>query len=144
MIKDPLYMEITPYEILDIDPNLSSKEVQLALPRFMRKPENRPNIPKAQEAVRRLTNPEDRIAVDIINYLVPDDTFEGIERSDLQLNLEDLIAVPLIEKNDLFYDLMKTNFSEDFTEITYNRMEINELREYDNLNQYQFPLMYEW
>lgn len=54
MIKDPLFNEETPYDILGVPPHANHNEVHQALPRFMRDKKNVARIGKAQDAVKKL------------------------------------------------------------------------------------------
>ena len=60
MFKDPFQLEETPYDLLGLEPNASPKEVQEALPRFMRDRKNLPRLALAQQAIRKLKTPADR------------------------------------------------------------------------------------
>src|SRR5260370_33841159 len=70
MFKDPFQIEETPYDLLGLEPNASPKEVQEALPRFMRDRKNLPRLALAQQAIRKLKTPADRAMVDIWMYNV--------------------------------------------------------------------------
>src|SRR5258707_1614969 len=70
MFKDPFQIEETPYDLLGLEPNASPKEVQEALPRFMRDRKNLPRLALAQQAIRKLKTPADRAMVDIWLYNV--------------------------------------------------------------------------
>src|SRR5260370_36650988 len=70
MFKDPFQLEETPYDLLRLEPNASPKEVQEALPRFMRDRKNLPRLALAQQAIRKLKTPADRAMVDIWLYNV--------------------------------------------------------------------------
>src|SRR5260370_35952377 len=70
MFKDPFQLEETPYDLLRLEPNASPKEVQEALPRFMRDRKNLPRLALAQQSIRKMKTPADRSMVDIWSYNV--------------------------------------------------------------------------
>ena len=52
MFKDPFQPEETAYELLGLEPSASPKDVQEALPRFMRDPKKLPKLALAQQATQ--------------------------------------------------------------------------------------------
>lgn len=143
MIKDPLHQEETPYELLGLDPNVPHNDILHALPLFMRDPKNRTKIPKAQEAVRRLMNPKDRIVIDILYYCIREVKMEGDDHADLKTRLENFMAVPLLKEDDLFSDLKRGDLSVDFREIIFSPIKIRELTKYDGLHDYKLEMTFD-
>ena len=143
MIKDPLHQEETPYELLGLDPNVPHSDVLHALPRFMRDPKNRAKIPKAQEAIRKLMNSKDRIAIDILYYCMGKVEVESDKLTDLKTELQGFMLVPALKEDDLFSDLKKEDFSEDFREIKFRKVGIGKLNKYDPINDYKLEMPFD-
>ena len=132
IIKDPLNNEETPYDLLGLDPNAPHGDVLQAFPKFVKNPANRTKIAKAQEAVRKLMNAGDRIAVDILYYRLGKIESDVGEIPDLVSYLQDLMAVPALNENELYSDLIKEDFSEDYREISFSNVKVIELKGYDD------------
>ena len=134
MIKDPLHQEETPYDILGLTPYANHNDVHLALPKFMR---DRKKIAKygiglAQEAVKRLKNPKDRIYIDIFYYSIGEMpvTIEDEESADF--DVKEFFSVPCIKEEEIFTDISKADFSDEFDELQFNKIKLSELSRYDN------------
>lgn len=144
MIKDPLHKEETPYDILGLTPYANHNEVHQALPRFMRDRKNvaRYGIGLAQEAVKRLKNPNYRIYIDIFYYSMGEmpETLDDKELTDFNLN--EFLSVPCINEEDIFTDLDKTDFSDEFTELHFNKLKLSELTRYDDQT-YNFDMSFD-
>ena len=132
MIKDPLHKEETPYDILGLTPYANHNEVHQALPRFMRdrKKVARYGIGLAQEAVKRLKNPKDRIYIDIFYYSMGEmpKTLDDKELTDFNVN--EFLSVPCMKEKDIFIDLDKADFSDEFVEFHFNKIKLSELNRY--------------
>ena len=143
MIKDPLHNEETPYDLLDLDPDAPHKDVLPAFQRFLTNPENRAKIQKGQEASRRLNNFMDRIAVDILYYCTEQIGAEANDLPDLESGVEDLKIVPFMNENDMSLELNKEDILDDFREISFSDINIEELREYDNFPDYKLETSFD-
>jgi hypothetical protein len=141
MIKDPLHNKETPYDILDVTPYADHNEVHQALPRFMRNRKNvaRYGIGLAQEAVKRLKNPKDRIYIDIFYYSIGEmpETLDDKELTDFNIN--EFLSVPCVKEEDIFTDLDKTDFSDEFADIQFNKVKLSDLNRYDDQT-YKFDM----
>jgi hypothetical protein len=149
MIKDPLHNEDTPYEMLGLDPNACNEEVHKSLPRFMRDKKNIPNLGKAQEAIKRLKNPKDRMAIDILYYCIGEVDKEDTEELDIDLRLRELCVVPYLNNDELYSDLIKGELSDNFGEILVNpeislsKVKIKDLPEYDDFKNWRPKLEFD-
>ena len=70
MMRDPLDLAENPYDVLNLSTDATPAEVHQALPRFMRDRRNAPRLGKAQEAIRKLKAPAERVAIDIWFYQI--------------------------------------------------------------------------
>src|SRR5258708_37675499 len=112
MFKDPFQLEETPYDLLGLEPNASPKEVQEALPRFMRDRKNLPRLALAQQAIRKLKTPADRAMVDIWLYNVeaaPEQAGAGVEPGG---GVAGLPTGPCSPGEELYFDLTGRDLSE--------------------------------
>lgn len=143
MIKDPLFSEETPYDILDLDPNALHSDVLKALQNFMRIPENIVKIPKAQAARRQLMNTKDRIAIDILYYWTGKIDIDLENDTDLKADIEDFKTVSVISQDKYYSDLKRKEFTEYFSDISFNKLKINDLKHYDKLQDYQLEIFFD-
>ena len=143
MIKDPLYNEETPYDLLNLDPNALHSDVLKALPNFMRIPENRPKIPKAQEAVRKLMNSKDRAAIDILYYWTGKLDIDLENDTDLKTDIENFKTVPTIGQDEYYSALKRKEFAEYFADISFNKVKIDDLKHYDKRQDYQLEIFFD-
>ena len=141
MIKDPLHQEETPYDLLGLDPNASYNEIHQALPRFIRK--NISKIGRAQEAAKRLRNPRDRIAIDILYYCIGKMDEEDIGEVDLNSALHKFLTVPYLKDEELYSDLKKEDFLSDFREIKFSKFKISELKKYDDIENLKLEIPFD-
>ena len=137
MFKDPLYPEETPYDILGLHPDASHNEVHQALPKFMRNPKNIPRLGKAQDANTKLRNPKSRIAIDILYYSMG--KMDGIEpgESSISNKLNEFLVIPYVKDDEFYSDMEKANFSDDFREIKFGEVKVDELSRYDDKKGYK-------
>ena len=143
MIKDPLHQEETPYDLLGLDPNASHNEIHQALPRFMHDRKNISKLGRAQEAVKRLKNPRDRIAVDILYYCIGKMDEEDIGGMDINSAIREFLVVPYLEEEKIYSDLKKGDFSSDFREIKFNKIKISELNKYDDIESLKLEMPFD-
>ena len=134
MFKDPFQIEETPYDLLGLEPNASPKEVQEALPRFMRDRKNLPRLALAQQAIRKLKTPADRAMVDIWLYNVEAAPEQVGPEVDLGQALAGLRKVPCYPVEELYSDLTGMDLSKEQREIQYKKMQIEDLKQYDELS----------
>ena len=113
MFKDPFQLEETPYDLLGLEPNASPKEVQEALPRFMRDRKNLPRLALAQQAIRKLKTPADRAMVDIWLYNVEAAPEEARADVDLGQALAGFRKVPCYPVEELYSDLTGMDLSKE-------------------------------
>jgi hypothetical protein len=135
MFKDPYQLEETPYELLGLEPNASPKEVQEALPRFMRDRKNLPRLALAQQAIRKLKTPADRALLDIWLYNVEATPDEGGPEVDMSQALAGFRKVPCYPVEELYSDLSGLDLSKEQREIQFKKMEFGDLKQYDELRQ---------
>ena len=135
MFKDPYQLEETPYELLGLAPNASPKEVQEALPRFMRDRKNLPRLALAQQAIRKLKTPADRALLDIWLYNVEATPEEGGPEVDMGQALAGFRKVPCYPVKELYSDLTGLDLSKEQREIQFKKMEFGDLKQYDELGQ---------
>lgn len=143
MIKDPLHKEETPYDILGLTPYANHNDVHQSLPRFMRdrKKVVKYGIALAQEASRRLKNPKDRIYIDIFYYSVGEMPVTLDDKGSTEFNVNEFLSIPYIKEEDIFTDLDKIDFSDEFAEFHFNKIKLSELKRYDNqVYKYDMPL----
>src|SRR2546430_8473283 len=105
MFKDPFQTEETPYDLLGLEPDASPKEVQEALPRFMRDRKNLPRLALAQQAIRKLKTPADRAMVDIWLYNVEAAPEQAGPEGDVGQGVAGVRQNPRYPGEDLFFDL---------------------------------------
>lgn len=134
MIKDPLYKEETPYDILGLTPYANHNDVHQALPKFMRdrKKVAKYGIGLAQDAVKRLKNPNDRVYIDILYYSKGEmpSTLDDKEIEDF--SVDEFISVPCIKEDEIFTDISSADFSDEFNEISFNKIKLSQLNRYDD------------
>jgi len=132
MLKDPLDKEENPYDILGIPEDTTLEEVNQALPRFMRKVKNVTKIAKAQSALKKLKNLQERITIDLMYYSVEIlDNFQVEENTDIRNLIPRQVAIPVFESTDFFIDLYKENLDQDYTRIEYKEIELKEIGNYN-------------
>jgi len=135
MFKDPYQLEESPYELLGLEPNASPKEVQEALPRFMRDRKNLPRLALAQQAIRKLKTPADRALLDIWLYNVEGTPEQSGPEVDMGQALAGFRKVPCYPVEELYSDLTGLDLSKEEREIQFKRMEFGDLKQFDELNQ---------
>ncbi|MFQ5788390.1 MAG: hypothetical protein ACE5H1_10480 [Thermodesulfobacteriota bacterium] len=136
MIKDPYHKEETPYDVLNLEPYATHKEVQGALATFMRDLRNRSRLPKAQEASKKLKNSKTRIEVDILYYCIGKiDT--DMKEMDLDSILNEFSSVRELRNKDQYSDLNKENFNDDYIEIQERKIKLSEIKKYDDVESYE-------
>lgn len=138
-MKDPLYKDDTPYDILSIDRNAAPKEIQKALGEFLKKGKN---IQQGMNAARKLRSVRDRIEVDIFYYVLGDIEISK-EPSDLDIDVQNFLDVPILEIDDAFTDLNRDDFSEDFKEINFRPLKINDLEKYNDLTECKMEVVFD-
>ena len=138
MIKDPLFLEETPYELLELDPNTPIMDIHQALAKFMKKRKNIPKIGKAQEAIKKLKSVEDRIAIDLMFYSIEVmDNIEVENLTDINSILEQHSEVPTLEYSNLYSDIFKESDESEFSNITYHSIKTVELNYFDDIEKVQ-------
>lgn len=138
-MKDPLDKEDTPYDILSIDRNATPKEIQKALGEFLKKGKN---IQQGMNAARKLRSVRDRIEVDIFYYVLGEIEISK-EPSELNIDVQDFLDVPILEIDDAFTDLNRDDFSEDFKEINFRPLKINDLEKYNELMECKMEVVFD-
>jgi hypothetical protein len=126
-MKDPLETEPSPYEILGISPDASQREINQALPAYLRsgKPAD-----AGVRARHRLSSLTERLETDLFSY-----PFEEI-RSDA-LPVDDSVTIgnycdtPEPDAYELFPDLNRTDYSDDFGRITFRDVSIDRIDAFD-------------
>ena len=134
MFKDPYQTEESPYELLGLEPNASPKEIQEALPRFMRDRKNLPRLALAQQAIRRLKAPQDRAQVDIWLYNVeaaPEQAGPEVDMGQALAGFRKVLCYPVEE---LYSDLTGLDLAKEQREIQFKEMQIDDLKHYDELS----------
>jgi hypothetical protein len=134
MFKDPFQLEETPYELLGLAPNASPKEIQEALPRFMRDRKNLPRLALAQQAIRKLKAPGERALVDIWLYNVEAAPEQAGPDVDMGQALAPFRNVPCYAVEDLYSDLTGLDLSKEKREIEFKQMQIEDLKHYGELS----------
>lgn len=134
MIKDPLNNKTTPYEVLDLTPYADHDKVHQSLSRFMR---DRIRMAKygmgaAQEARRKLTDPKERINIDIFYYSIDEMTEELKTDNPLDSNIQETLIIPIIKEEGIYTDLDKTDFTDELDDIQFNKIKLSELNKYDD------------
>jgi len=118
MIRDPFDNTETPYEILNLEPDVSNAEVHNALAKFVRVKKNLSKLGIANEAIRKLRNPLERLEVDYFYY-----TFNNIIESDeikiqeFDKNILTEVTVPTYRTSEFYSDLEIDNYEEEYSEI---------------------------
>lgn len=138
-MKDPLDKEDTPYDILSIDRNASPEEIHKALGEFLKKGKN---IQQGMNAARKLRRVRDRIEVDIFYYVLGEIEISK-EPSELNIDVQDFLDVPILEIDDAFTDLNRDDFSEDFKEINFRPLKINDLEKYNDLRECKMEVVFD-
>src|SRR5882757_5656243 len=127
MFKDPFQIEETPYDLLGLEPNASPKEVQEALPRFMRDRKNLPRLAIAQQAIRKLKTPADRAQVDIWLYNVEIEPVPAGPELDIRPALAGLFKIPCYPVEELYSDADGLDPLKEQREIELQEMQIEDL-----------------
>ncbi len=138
-MKDPLYKEDTPYDILGIDRNASPKEILKAFGECLKKGKN---IQQGMNAAKKLRSVKDRIEVDIFYYCLGDIEISK-EPSDLNIDVRDFLEVPILESAEAFTDLDREDFSEDFKEITFRQLKISDLEKYNDPRECKMEVIFD-
>lgn len=138
-MKDPLDKEDTPYDILSIDRNATPEEIHKALGEFLKKGKN---IQQGMNAARKLRSVRDRIEVDIFYYVLGEIEINK-EPSELNIDVQDFLDVPILEIDDAFTDLNRDDFSEDFKEINFRPLKINDLEKYNDLTKCKMEVVFD-
>jgi hypothetical protein len=133
MFKDPFQLEESPYDLLGLEPNASPKNIQEALPRFMRDRKNFARLPLAQQAIRKLKTPADRALVDIWLYNVEAAPEQAGPEVDMAQALAAFRKVPCYPVEELYSDLAGLDPAKEQREIEFKKMQIRELKQYDDL-----------
>jgi hypothetical protein len=133
MIKDPLNNKTTPYEILDLTPYADHDQVHQSLSKFMH---DRVRLTKfgmglAQEARRKLTDPKERIGIDIFYYSMDEIPDELTNANPIEININEFLNVPLIKEEEIYTDLDKTDFTDELEDIQFNKIKLSDLSKYD-------------
>lgn len=141
MFKDPLHKEEAPYDILGIGPDASQKQIHDAFQRFIKDRKNIPILNKGMDAARKLKTPDIRIAFDIFYY--PMGKMDGIELNgcDVKNKLDEFLVIPYVKDDDVYSDLKKENYLDDFKEIKFDATSLDELISYDNIKQCRPEIM---
>ena len=128
-MKDPLHQEKTPYEILGVSTDTPSVEINKALPKYIKKNGTK-NISEAQTAMKELKDVNKRTKVDFFHYVLSGNENEGSPVLDIDIN--NYLEIPVLKIEDIFTDLDKEDFSDEFMEIQFKQFEISSCK-YDDL-----------
>jgi hypothetical protein len=144
MIKDPLNNKATPYEILDLTPYADHNKVHQSLSKFMR---DKVRMAKygmgvAQEARRKLTDPKERISIDIFYYSMDEMPEELTNDNTFDINIHEFLVVPFIKEEDIYTDLDKPDFTDELEDIQFSKIKMSELSKYDD-RIYKFEVMFD-
>jgi hypothetical protein len=134
MFKDPSQTEETPYDLLGLEPNATPKQIQEALPRFMRDRKNIPRLPLAQEAIRRLKAPAGRALVDMWLYNVEAAPQQAGPAVDMAEALAGFRRVPCYPASELYSDLTGLDPAQEQREIQFKEIQFADLAHYDERN----------
>ena len=133
MFKDPNQESQNPYELLGLKPDASLTAVHRALPPFLRNPQNRPRIPEAMEAQRKLKIGRDRVAVDVWLYeLDPVPESRG-EPSEPPLVLEEFRRVPHLSPEAFYSDLDGGDLPLEVKPMEFLKVKVSDLKRYGDL-----------
>ncbi|HID62869.1 MAG TPA: hypothetical protein EYP49_09060 [Anaerolineae bacterium] len=125
------YPKEFPYDLLEVSPNASLREIMAAYPKALAK--NRERAGEVQHAFNELRNPEKRLEYDALLYHAIGGEAEAeqfAQEYGEQTYIPSTLA-PLPVKPALT-DLRNDDYQEDFTEITYRRVKISTTARYDN------------
>lgn len=126
-MKDPLEKDLSPYEILGVSPNASQREIQQELGKLLH---SRKNIGDGVKAYHMLSNIVDRLEIDLFSY-----SFEEIKGDafpvEENFNISDYCEIPEPDANDLFPDLNKKDYSDEFSQISFNDVSLHRIDAYD-------------
>jgi len=144
LIKDPLNRKKDAYDILELDPNVPRDRIIQALPKFMRKPENRPIIKEGRIAQGSLLSSQKRIKIDIDYYPIRKIDPNQVELKNISKEISRLAGVPIIrDYNDFLLDRDLKATSNDFNEFHFKKIEMLEINEYDNLNNLELEVIFD-
>ena len=138
MLKDPNHKTETPYELLSLGPNAGAAEVNVALPKFMKDKRNIPKLGRAQEAVKKLKDPKERVKIDIWFYGVAAGE-HAAPAENLQPISFDGFGPSWIPLQRLFGDLYG-GLERGMREITFSKMTFVDLKHYDSTSALLPPL----
>jgi hypothetical protein len=131
MIKDPLNIQETPYDILEIDVNTPMLDIHKALPRFMKKNKVVSKIAVAQEAIRKLKSIQERLVYDMTYYSLDIMETNSIESlCDISGQALKQIAAPLFNPSDFLTDLNSRQDIIELPEIHFHEEQIINIPEY--------------
>ena len=143
MMKDPLHTEETPYELLGLNPDASHNEVHLALPRFLQNKDNLSKRVRAQESAKKLRNPRDRIAFDILYYCIEKIDENDCKDMDIYSSLSEFVVVPYFSDDELYLDLKKEDFSREFKEMKSRKIEMKEITKFNNIESIRLEINFD-
>jgi len=144
LIKDPLNRKKDAYDILELDPNAPRDRIIQALPRFMRKPENRPIIKEGRIAQGSLLSSQKRIKIDIDYYPIREIDPNQVKLKNISKEISRLADVPIIKDyNDFLLDRDLKATSNDFKEFHFKKIEMLEINEYHNLNNLELEVIFD-
>src|SRR5687768_13291044 len=130
MCKDPYQLEETPYEFLGVSPDAGPKEIQAALPRFLRDTRNIARFGPAQQANKKLRTPAERALVDIWFYNVETASEQAGPEVDMAEALAGFLKVPCYPVEELYSDLTGLDLSKEQRAIEFKEMRIDDLKRY--------------
>ena len=135
MIKDPLYKEVTPYEFLDVDPQTPIKDVHQALAKFMKVKKNIPHIGKAQEAIKKLKDIKERIAIDLFYYSIDiSKSPDIVKHEDLPSILDVHKKVPVFKYESFIQLISIEDTDNELINIHPQKLRISDLKKYDGID----------
>ena len=138
-MKDPLQQEKTPYEILDISSDTPPVEINKALPKYIKKNGTK-NLPQAQAAMKELKDINKRTKVDFFHYVLNGNENEGTPVLDIDIN--NYLEIPVLRIEDIFTDLDKEDFSDEFMEIKFKQFKISSCK-YDDLEHSKLDVVFD-
>jgi hypothetical protein len=97
----------------------------------------------AQEARRKLTDPKERISIDIFFYSIAAAAAGDIKHDKpFDIDIQEFLVVPFLKEGDIYTDLDKPDFIDECEEIQFNRIKLSELNKYDD-RLYKFEIMFD-
>ncbi len=133
MFKDPLFLEETPYEILNLDPDASIGDINKALQDFIKDKANRARLNKGMTANKMLRDSKVRISIDVLYYCTGKTEKVTVTQTNIGDKVRALIRVPELQFEELYTDLKNPDFTSDYRKIKFLNLKTTDVKGFDEV-----------